>query len=80
MHTVQKSQVILNPEDKTKLIAFASDLQLPPAHWPDFIAVVDEQEKGFMFGGGRREFVNNDFVGVLYTTSNGAYSLIVFND
>lgn len=51
MLTVNKSQVELVDG---KLIGEASTMGLAPGEWPDFIAVVDDGGKGFLFQRGGR--------------------------
>ena len=33
-----------------KLVTEASTIGLTPGEWPDFVAVVDEKDSGFLFG------------------------------
>ena len=47
---------------------------------PEFIAVLDENEEGFLFGSPRIEKSNGELCALHYTTNNRAFSLTVFND
>ncbi len=71
MLTVNKNLTTLH--DETTLVTEASTLQIN--RWPQFISVVDEEGKGFLFG---KERITAELG--TYTTKDGRYVLKVFND
>jgi hypothetical protein len=78
MWTVSKKQVGMHDG---KLTAFASDLNLNPGVWPDFIAVLDGQNEGYLFH--RVAMVNEvelECGGYKYATKDGAVQMTVWND
>ena len=75
IHTVTKDH-LGRVEGKPELVAEASELGLPPGEWPEFIAVVDDKEEGFLF---LRAYMMAGG-GYCYQTRDGAVSLTVFND
>ena len=78
MVTVNKSQFSLN--GKT-LVTEASTIGLPPGEWPDFIAVVDDANTGFLFGPEKKnETYGEDLTGVRYFSRVGSVELLVVND
>jgi hypothetical protein len=58
----------------------ASTIGLKPGEWPDFIAVVNDANNGFLFGNPQDMFNHGELGAVNYTTKDGAFHLTVFND
>ncbi len=76
MHCVNKNQCeLINGE----LMADASDLGLSPGDWPDFIAVLNNGNEGFLF---RRGEIEGPGEGdkYRYIDQTHGFSLLVFND
>ncbi len=73
MHTIKKEQTML--VSTTLLTAEASEIGLAPGEWPDFIAVLDDQDEGFLFL--KAQILN--LMG-MYQTQDGRYQLHVWND
>lgn len=76
-HVVNKSQVSL---EGNKLISEASDLNLAPGDWPDFISVVDDSGSGFLFQRADPFNHNEEFAGFNYYSRGSNVQLVVFND
>lgn len=79
MVIVNKSQVSLSGN---KLIAEASTIGLAPGEWPDFISVVDDGGKGFLFQRDARPFSGgeDEIGGFNYHARGSNVELVVFND
>ncbi len=77
MITVNKSQVILF---EGKLIAEASTLELAPGEWPDFIAVVDDKNEGYLFQRALPIYRDDEFSGYSYADWASGVGMTVFND
>ncbi len=73
MLIIEKGQTVL--VNGRTLTAEASDLEMPPGEWPDFIAVMDMQNKGFLF-----QKISVDEEMGRYTTEDGSFELHIFND
>ena len=79
MLVVNKAQTTLGDGG---LVAEASTLGLKPGEWPDFIAVLNDDLKGYLF---RRQhqpinnYPSNQFAGYVYVASRGE-QLLVYND
>lgn len=71
MHTAAKADTMLIDG---RLVAEASQIGLPPGNWPDFIAVLDEANNGFLF---QLERVDDSLA--VYSTRGGAV-MHVLND
>jgi len=65
--------------EQGEVTAEASSLGLTPGDWPDFIAVVDERDEGFLFGPGIMFMHGDEVGGYEYQNVNGL-KLTVFND
>ena len=74
MLTVNKAQVRLIDG---KLMGEASEMGLAPGEWPDFIAVVDDAGKGFLF---QREQISLRDGVVHYRDRAAGVELLVIND
>jgi hypothetical protein len=79
MFTIEKKNTNLS-QDKQSLVTFASDVNMPVGQWPDMIAVLDENNSGFLFMKERPILHNEEFGGYYYRTKDGAFGLTVFND
>jgi hypothetical protein len=79
MIKIDKSLVHLN-EDKVGLTGEASTMGLAPGEWPDWIAVTDSGNDGFLFGHPKEMTHRGEFAGKVYNTNDGAFTLTVFND
>lgn len=77
MVVVNKKQVDLIDG---KLVTEASDLELKPGEWPDFISVVDDNNVGFLFTKSRRIDNHGEFGGYTYYDRTSGVTLEVFND
>ena len=75
IHVADKLQVSWLNGDK-ELVAEASELGLEPGYWPEFIALLDDKNEGFLFM--RNERIEDG--GYRYRTRSGAVPLTVFND
>jgi len=87
IHKINTSQVCST--DKGNLVTEASTLGLKPGEWPDFIALVNDEDEGFLFqkGASNHSFTNRGtsneeihFDGFDYFLTTGNGKLIVFND
>lgn len=68
-------------DDGAAIVAEASTIGLAPGEWPDWIAVVDEQNRGVLFGFPRQERGwAGDVQAVHYTSEHTAIELVVVND
>lgn len=63
-----------------ELYADASDLGLKPGEWPQFIAVVDDENEGYLFERGNLHVQNEELMAVTYRSLDGAIELMVMND
>lgn len=63
-----------------KLYGVASDLGMSPGVWPDFIAVVDDTNSGFLFHREASELRNGEVVGFNYQERSSVVQLFVIND
>lgn len=75
---VDRKQVIVF-ENPFRLTADASDLQLSPGSWPEFIAVTDAKGSGFLFRKSHPIGFREELTGYIYQTQSGI-QLTVFND
>lgn len=78
MHFVTRSQMQAAKVDDTTVVAEASTIGLPVGVWPDFIAVMNDEDrsKGGML---RRSSSPNEDGGYTYTHGTGA-KIVVLND
>lgn len=72
----QTTQVV----GEAALVAEASELGLRPGEWPQFIAVVDDANEGFLFERGNFRVQNEELMAVTYRTQHGEFELTVLND
>lgn len=81
MLVINKSQVDL-VEGRPELVTEASAIGLKPGEWPEWISVVDDNGRGFLFGPGATfERSEGDIMAARYHTQNGgAATLTVIND
>ncbi len=80
MFVVDKSNVELIGN---KLVAEASTIGLRPGEWPDFVAVIDKEGKGFLFGPNYRDHrsaIGNEFLSREYFSRASQVSLDILND
>jgi hypothetical protein len=62
------------------LVTEASDIGLAPGELPDFIAVVDDNDEGFLFFNPQPDIHNGEIAGWYYQRKNGNGKLLVIND
>jgi hypothetical protein len=74
MFTVNKNQVDLI---NGKLVGEASTMGIPPGEVPDWIAVLDDQNEGFLFGFPVVDIHNEEVTGWNYHTNNGLQMLVI---
>ena len=79
MHTIPKAQTILS-SDKRGLITEASTAGFGVGEWPEIVSVLDDRNEGFLFLKGAPIIHGGELGGYTYQTSDGAFTLTVFND
>ena len=80
MLVVKKADCIFS---ENKLIAEAAEVGLPVGHSvPDFVAVLDEKNVGFLFGPGVRYVKNadGDLVAWVWSSKDGSAEFHLLND
>lgn len=77
MVTVNKAHVTLEGND---IVGEASTMGLAPGEWPDFIAVVDDSNDGFLFQRASAICHNGDLGGYDYFSTVGTLKMVVLND
>lgn len=77
MITVNKSQVSL---EDGKIVGEASTMGLAPGEWPDFIAVVDDSDNGFLFQRADATRYDGDLASFRYLSTVGNLEMVVLND
>lgn len=75
MFTASRNQCWMSDKSPRALFSEASTLGLGVGEWPQMIAVLDDRERGFLF-----IFERKDEAVARYSTKDGAFTLIVFND
>jgi hypothetical protein len=77
MVVVNKKQLTLSGE---KLVGEASSIGLALGQWPDFIAVLDDQNEGFLFERGTYpQFERGELIAQSYYSQQG-FELSILND
>lgn len=72
---VISKDIVTQVESKPLMVTEASTAGLGIGFWPRLVAVLDDQDEGFMF------FLDKlDESGGHYSTKNGSLQLLVFND
>jgi hypothetical protein len=80
MLTISKDKCTL-ALDRQGLLCEASDIGLAPGEWPDFIAVVDDSDVGYLFGFPQFTRTHDDDVMLAtYKTADLKFDLVVLND
>ena len=77
MTTIDKSAVTL---EDGKLVTEASTAGLLPGEWPDFVAVLDERQAGFLFQLEGLERRDGDTLFARYYDRTSGVALTIFND
>jgi hypothetical protein len=79
MYTAHKQQTSLVTDDRgARLVTEASSLEFSPGNWPQLVAILDDDNEGFLFR--RAEPIDGDSqVGFNYRSNRGML-LVVFND
>jgi hypothetical protein len=79
MIIVRKDQVTIT--SPIEFHAEASTLGLAPGEWPDLIAVLNDDNEGFLFvRGGSLQGWDGEFSGFMYHSNSTGRKLTVFND
>jgi len=67
-------------DDKRTLITEASMAGIAPGELPDFIAVVNDNDRGFLFFNPQPDIHNGEVAGLYYQSRTGNEKLLVIND
>lgn len=67
-------------ENPFRLCADSSDLGLSPGRWPEFIAVTDEKDEGFLFERGAPKVSEIGELQLYHYSTKSGIQLVVFND
>jgi len=78
MVTVNKSK--LDAVVGNKLVGEASSIGLRVGEWPEFIAVVDDSDKGFLFMKNYPDVNGGEICGMNYFDRTSGVELLVVND
>ena len=80
MFTIAKENCILSADNRG-LITEASTAGLRPGEWPEFIAVTDQANCGFLFQRSYKDFTDDgEFCGMHYRERSSNFRLLVIND
>jgi hypothetical protein len=81
MFTISKTQVDLNLDGQIpEFYTEASDIGLRAGEWPDFVAVLDEKNEGWLFMKEAPVIRNDELAAYRYSTKSGNMILTIIND
>lgn len=79
MFTISKDVCSLNAAGDG-LVTEASTAGLPPGEWPDFVAVLNKGNAGFLLHWDHNDMSNGDIAGVHYYDRTSGVKLLIIND